>query len=88
MDSLLAVNFLRERNFDAYVRGHDFLNPPVGELRSYFGSTTADMEMGGNMSAIRDPIVDALIEEAERAGNIEAVTTALSALDRVLSWGF
>ena len=88
VDSLLAVNFLRERNFDAYVRGHDFLNPPVGELRSYFGSTTADMEMGGNMSAIRDPIVDALIEEAERAGNIEAVTTALSALDRVLLWGF
>ena len=28
VDSLLAVNFLRERNFDAYVRGHDFLNPP------------------------------------------------------------
>ena len=67
VDSLLAVNFLRERNFDAYVRGHDFLNPPVGELRSYFGSATADMEMGGNMSAIRDPIIDALIEEAERA---------------------
>ena len=88
LDSLIAVNFLRERDFDAYLRGHDFLNPPVGELRSYFGSKTADMEMSGNVSGIRDPVVDALIEEAERAGTIEAVTAALGALDRVLLWGF
>lgn len=88
VDSLIAVNMLRQRDFDAYVRGHDFLNPPVGELRSYFGSATADLEVSSNMTGIRDAIVDALIEEAEQAGTIEAATAAVRALDRVLLWGF
>ena len=88
VDSLIAVNLLRQRDFDAYVRGHDFLNPPVGELRSYFGSATADLEVSSNMTGIRDAIVDALIEEAEQAGTIEAATAAVRALDRVLLWGF
>ena len=88
VDSLIAVNFRRRRDFDAYVRGHDFLNPPVGELRSYFGSETAELELSSNIPGIRDPIVDALIEEAEQAENIEAAAVALRALDRVLLWGF
>ena len=88
VDSLTAVNFRRQRDFDAYVRGHDFLNPPVGELRSYFGSDTADLELSSNIPGIRDSIVDALIEEAERAETIEAAAVALKALDRVLLWGF
>lgn len=88
LDSVTWVNFLRERDFDAYVRGHDFLNPPLGELESYFGSKTADMELGGNMAGIRDPIVDALIEKAEAAPTIEAAMVASRALDRVLLWGF
>lgn len=88
LDSVTWVNFLRERDFDAYVRGHDFLNPPLGELESYFGSKTADMELGGNMAGIRDPIVDALIEKAEAAPTIQAAMVASRALDRVLLWGF
>lgn len=88
LDSVNWVNFLRERDFDAYVRGHDFLNPPLGELESYFGSKTADMELGGNMAGIRDPIVDALIEKAEAAPTIQAAMVASRALDRVLLWGF
>ena len=88
LDSVAWVNFSRERNFDAYVRGHDFLNPPLGELESYFGSKTADMELGGNMAGLRDPIVDELIEKAEGMGTIEAAMIACRALDRVLLWGF
>ena len=89
LDSVAWVNHFRERNFDAYVRGHDFLNPPLGELQSYFGSRTADLELGGNIAGLRDPIVDALIEEAEQTGGtIEAAMTACRALDRVLLWGF
>ena len=88
LDSVTWVNFLRERDFDAFVRGHDFLNPPLGELESYFGSKTADLELGGNMAGIRDPIVDALIEKAEGMPTIEAAMVASRALDRVLLWGF
>ena len=88
LDNITWVNFLRKRDFDAYVRGHDFLNPPLGELQSYFGSRTADLELGGNMAGLRDPIVDALIEKAEGTNTIEAAMTASRALDRVLLWGF
>ncbi|MDE0225467.1 MAG: extracellular solute-binding protein [Gammaproteobacteria bacterium] len=89
LENVAWVNHLRIRNFDAYVRGHDFLNPPLGELRSYFGSRTADLELGGNMAGLRDPIVDALIEKAEHeATTIEEAMTACRALDRVLLWGF
>ncbi len=88
LDNIAWVNFLRQRDFDAYVRGHDFLNPPLGELDSYFGSKTADMELGGNIAGIRDPIVDALILSAEGMPTIESAMTASRALDRVLLWGF
>ena len=89
LDNVTWVNYLRERNFDAYIRGHDFLNPPLGELQSYFGSGTADLELGGNMAGLRDPIVDALIVKAEHmGGTLEEAMTACRALDRVLLWGF
>ena len=88
LDNIAWVNFLRQRDFDAYVRGHDFLNPPLGELENYFGSKTADMELGGNIAGIRDPIVDALILSAEGIPTIESAMTASRALDRVLLWGF
>ena len=89
VDNVSWVNHLRERNFDAFVRGHDFLNPPLGQLQSYFGSMTADLELGGNMAGLRDPIVDALIEEAEQMGAaIEEAMTACHALGRVLLWSF
>jgi len=89
LDNVAWVNNLRKRDFDAYVRGHDFLNPPLGELQSYFGSGTADLELGGNMAGLRDPVVDALIDRAERTvGSLDEAMTACRALDRVLLWGF
>ena len=87
-DRVIVINLLRERNYDAYLRGGGFLNPPVAELRGAFHSKTADIQMSWNMASIRNPVVDALIEEAERAETIEAATTAIAALDRVLLWGF
>ena len=88
LDSVMAVNLLRQRRYDAYMRGHEFLNPPLGELESYFASATAGLALGGNLAGIRDPVVDALIEEAERRGTIDAVVDVCRALDRVLLWGF
>ena len=87
-DSVVAINLLRERDYDAYVRGHDFLNPPGTELRGAFSSQTAEVQMSYNMAGIRNPVIDALIKEVERAANIETATSALKALDRVLLWSF
>ena len=88
LDSIAWTNFLRQRKFDGYIRTHDFLNPPLGELGSYFGSKTANMELGGNIAGIRDPIIDLLIQNTEATTSIESAITNTRALDRVLLWGF
>ena len=88
LENVTAVKFKRERRFDMYLRGHDFLNPPMGQLHTYFSSASADREMGGNLATIRDPVVDALIVLAQRALNMETAAIVCRALDRVLLWGF
>ena len=88
LDNVTAVRFKRERRFDMYFRGLDFLNPPMAQLRTYFGSANAEAGMGGNLAGIRDPVVDSLVELAQRAPTLEAATTVCRALDRVLLWGF
>ncbi len=88
VDNVTAINLLRGRNFDAYVREHLFLNPPVGELRNHFSSTAAGVQMGGNMVGVRDEVVDALVEIAEQASTIDEMRVAVKALDRVVLWGF
>ncbi|MYD97706.1 MAG: ABC transporter substrate-binding protein [Gammaproteobacteria bacterium] len=88
LDNVTAVKFKRQRRFDMYFRGLDFLNPPMGQLHTYFGSASADLQTGGNITAIRDPVVDQLVELAQRAPSMEVATTVCRALDRVLLWGF
>ena len=88
VDNVTAINLLRGRNFDAYVREHLFLNPPVGELRNHFSSEAAGIQMGGNMVGVRDEVVDKLVEMAEQASSIEEISAIVRALDRVVLWGF
>lgn len=88
LDNVTAVRFKRERRFDMYFRGLDFLNPPMAQLRTYFGSANAEPGMGGNLGGIRDPVVDHLTELAQRAPTLEAATAICRALDRVLLWSF
>ncbi|MCY4127937.1 MAG: extracellular solute-binding protein [Gammaproteobacteria bacterium] len=88
VDNVTAINLLRGRNFDAYVREHLFLNPPVGELRNHFSAEAAGIQMGGNMVGVRDEVVDTLVEMAEQASSIEEISAIVKALDRVVLWGF
>ena len=88
LDVVLAVRFKRQRRFDMYLRGHEVLNPPMSQLQGYFGTASADRNMGGNLAGIRNPVVDALVELAQRAPNMESAAIVCRALDRVLLWGF
>ena len=88
VDNVTAINLIRSRSFDAYVREHLFLNPPIGELRNHFSSATAGVQMGGNMAGVRDEVVDELVVWAENAATLEEMIVAVRALDRVLLWGF
>lgn len=88
LDNVIAVKYKRQRRFDVFLVGREFGNPPMGQLRNYFSTRSADGELGGNLAGIRDPVVDALIELAQRAPNMETAAVACQALDRVLLWGF
>ena len=88
VDVARFINLTGKREFDAVLREHGFVSPPTRQLRNYFVSDGADEPVSGNLAGISDPVVDALIERAETAETLAAITVACWALDRVLLWHF
>ncbi|BAQ16213.1 oligopeptide ABC transporter, periplasmic oligopeptide-binding protein OppA [Methyloceanibacter caenitepidi] len=78
---------LKDFDFDITTQRYVMRNTPGVELRSYFGSGSADLVGSLNLAGIKDPAVDALIEEIISAENREDMHTAARALDRVLRAG-
>jgi len=76
---------IHDSDFDMWVGGLNFFPPPGTELRSFFGSESADIR-GGNSGGIKNPVVDALIEQIVVARDLETLETTTRALDRVLLW--
>ncbi len=72
-------------DFDLWVGGLNFFPPPGTELRSFFGSESADIR-GGNSGGIKNPVVDELIEQIVQARELEVLQHTTRALDRVLLW--
>ena len=73
-------------DFDMLSVGLNFFPPPGAEQRSYFGSAAADVKGSANYAGIKDPVVDALIEEVIAAKDYEKLQATSRALDRVLLW--
>ena len=88
VDVARFINLTGRREFDAVLREHGFVSPPTRQLRNYFASDAADEPVTGNLAGISDPVVDALIDRAESAETLAAMTVACRALDRVLLWHF
>jgi microcin C transport system substrate-binding protein len=61
---------------------------PGNEQRSYWGSAYADQPGSPNVPGLKDPVVDALIEQIVAAPDRAALVARARALDRVLQWGF
>ncbi len=76
---------IHDYDFDMWIGGLNFFPPPGTELRSFFGSASADVR-GGNSGGIKNPVVDALIEEIVAAKDLETLQNNTRALDRVLLW--
>ena len=57
---------------------------PGVELRNYWGSKSADTPGSQNLSGIKDPVIDELIEKVIAAKSREDLVTAARAIDRVL----
>ena len=88
IENVVAVKYKRQRRFDIFLIGHEMMYPPMGQLHNNFSSENALPDLGGNLAGIRDPVVDALVEQAQRAPDLETAGNVCRALDRVLVWGF
>lgn len=60
---------------------------PGNEQRDFFGAHAAGIPGGRNLAGIKDPAIDALIEQVIYAPSREALVTRTRALDRLLRWG-
>ncbi len=58
--------------------------PTPGALRTIYGSDSADQPGSFNLSGLKDPVVDAMIDAAGRAESRDELRVALQAMDRVL----
>ena len=76
---------IHDSDFDLWTGGLNFFPPPGTELKGFFGSESADIR-GGNSGGIKNPVVDALIEQVIAARDLDTLQTATKALDRVLLW--
>jgi len=78
---------LKTFDFDITVRRYVMRLTPGIELANYFGSGSASVEGSFNLSGVKDPVVDALIEKVMVATTRDDLITATRALDRVLRAG-
>ncbi len=76
----------RQEEFDYDILPGRFsmsLSPSI-ELRQLFSSESADTPGSANLSGLKDPVVDALVEKVIQAETREEMEVRVRALDRVL----
>jgi microcin C transport system substrate-binding protein len=86
VDEAQYENRLRNWDFDiiTYAWGESLL--PGNEQRGNWGSQAADQPGAENVIGIKNPAVDAMIEQVVFAKNQAELVAAAKALDRVLLW--
>ena len=89
--NLRAVDFalyqqrLQKFEFDMTSLAYGGTNNPGQEYADMFGSIAADMEDSGNLSGVKNPAIDALIQTMTGAKSKAELLPACRALDRVVS---
>jgi microcin C transport system substrate-binding protein len=80
----------RVNNFDFDMLTNTFpqTESPGNEQRDFWSSKAADTPGSRNLSGIKNPVVDALIERVIFATDRDDLIAATRALDRVLLWNF
>ncbi|MGI9275357.1 MAG: extracellular solute-binding protein [Endozoicomonas sp.] len=77
---------LRHYDFDMVQTTIPTQYLPDEQLLNYFHSSTVDQEGGRNIMGIANTAADNMIEKALSASNLQTMSTAISALDRILLW--
>lgn len=84
IDTSQYINRLREFDFDITTYSRGQTDSPGNEQRDMWGSKAADTKMSSNYSGIKNPVVDALVEQIIAAPSREELVFRTRALDRVL----
>ncbi len=84
VDAAQANERQKEFDYDIVVQRYVMSLTPGIELRGIFGGETADVKGSRNLTGLKNPAVDALIEKVEQATNRTELNVAVSALDRTL----
>jgi microcin C transport system substrate-binding protein len=88
VDSAQYENRLRSFDFDIITHTWGESLSPGNEQRDYWGSQAADVSGSQNLTGIKNPAVDALIDRIIFAKSRAELVAATKALDRVLLWNF
>jgi microcin C transport system substrate-binding protein len=75
---------MKSFDFDVSIERYTLRLTPGVELKSFWGSGAAAMDGSFNLSGIKDPTVDALIDKVTQARSRADLLTATRAIDRVL----
>lgn len=78
---------IKSFDFDVVTARYSLRLTPGVELRSFWGSETANMDGSPNLAGISNPAIDALIGKAVEAKSRAELELATRALDRVLRAG-
>jgi microcin C transport system substrate-binding protein len=87
VDTAQYQNRLDGRDFDMIVSGWGQSLSPGNEQASYWTSEAADMQGSRNLAGIKNPVIDALVEQIIAAPDRASLIARTKALDRVLLWG-
>lgn len=88
VDASQYINRVLAYDYDFIVGSWGQSNSPGNEQREYWGSDKADQPGSRNFIGLKDPVVDALIEQIVTAPTRQELIYRVSALDRVLQWGW
>jgi microcin C transport system substrate-binding protein len=88
VDDAQYQNRLRSFDFDIVIDLWPESLSPGNEQREFWGSQTADQPGSRNTIGIKNPAVDALIDQVIFAKDRPGLVAATKALDRVLLWNF
>jgi microcin C transport system substrate-binding protein len=86
VDASQYENRLRSWDFDIITNSWGESLSPGNEQRGYWGSQAADQPGTLNLIGIKNPAVDAMIDQVVFAKNRPDLVAATHALDRVLLW--
>jgi microcin C transport system substrate-binding protein len=86
VDEAQYENRLRNWDFDIITFAWGESLTPGNEQRGYWGSQAADQPGSLNMIGIKNPAIDAMIEQVIFAKNRADLEAATHALDRILLW--